>query len=841
MQRLIGLGVLSAAVLGVEVLQVRIFSVMLWYHLATLVLAVALLGFGAAGTLLAVRPKLGARDPDDTAAGAAVVFALGLVAAFAVMTRIPLDTFMDARVVQIVMIAVYYVALGLPFAAAGVAVAVLFARGHERATGLYFANLVGSAAGGLLPFALLTPLGGETTLFLLAALAAAGGLVLARGRTRRRQAAAAVAALLLAAPAAPYILPVKAAGTKALGYFERLQNECIRAQGVNGCGELKAEWRRWDPVARIDLVSSPLTKLLWHYFDAPHKVLTIDGDAYTYAYSFADAENRVDFTAVPRLGETAYAAGYWARRRPVEKALIVGLGGGIDVMTALHHGVKHIDAVEINAAMLDAVKTVLKGWNGDPYGRPEVHTRHDEGRAFIHHTNELYDHIQLSGVDTWSGAQAGAYVLAENFLYTVEAFGDYLDRLAPGGKVAMIRWQFDPPREMLRLYVVASEALRRRGVTDPWNYIAVVGEKWFASIIVARDGLTQGDLAALKAKIDAPRAAPWAAPTLMYAPGPEMPATYDFYPMDPGAAPRPARNWFREYVIAQKSGPAAEQAFMDAFPDLITPVTDDDPFFFMYYRLSQVFSPYLGEGGSRESMFPVGYVILFASLVQGLVLALSAVLWPLWRFRREGLRVPGAGAATVYFGALGAGFMLIEVGLIQKLVLFVGHPTLSFAVVVGMLLLFAGIGAWVSGRLGWSPVRLVGTACVAAAVLSAVAALGYTPLFRALLGLPLAARIAVAGLAVAPLGFVLGVPFPNGIRALGRSGSPFVAWAWGVNGLTSVVASTACIVIAMIAGFQTAILTGSALYLAAAVAFARGAPRWAAADPTPGNPTPGDA
>ncbi len=781
----IGLLAVSTALLALEVLQVRIFSVMMWHHLAYMVITVALLGFGAAGAYVAIR---GIRDDlhaRDLAGTAGTAFGLSYVASFMILTRIPLDSFMANMALQGFYIFLYYVFLVVPFFFGGLAITLVLSRFVEQVHRLYFTNLVGSALGCLLVIPLLLWAGGENGLLIGASLAVLGSVGLYVTPKKRWIALGLGVVLLLLIPISHVLLPVRPAGSKAMG------------QALAMDPDLHFHSTKWDPIARIDSVSSPEFEKMPRYFNVPvERIFMIDGDAFTMAMPLGKTEH---FRDIDILGNTLYAAAYYFKDKP--EAAVIGLGGGTDIMTALHFDAKKITGVEINQAMIDAARDYFTDFKYNPYEQPSVNIVREEGRSYLRRTQDTYDIIQMSGVDTWSALMTGAYVLSENYLYTMDAYHEYFDRLKPDGILCKMRWVFHPPRECLRIITQLTKVLQERGVEDPSRHVIVLQQELFASVLAKKSPFTDEEVQKFRKIVKR---------------NPKFTALYY-----PGMT---ERNAYSRWFEALHDG--LTDVFLEQYPYNIEPVDDDSPFFFKYYKWSSLFAPRKHSGGGYlDAMTPIGFIILALSLVQALILALAMILVPLWLFKRRGLKVKGTAGLIGFFSCLGLGFMFLEISLMQRFVLFVGHPTYAITTTMFALLVFAGIGSMLAGKLPGDPRKKLLVICGAIAVLSLVYMVGLGPWFQALLGLSLTTRIIIAVATIAPLGLLLGMPFPTGLKVVGEEQARFVPWAWGINGAAGVTASVLSVMLAMATGFTFVLSMAALIYLVGGVAFFLGTNR----------------
>jgi SAM-dependent methyltransferase len=776
---LLAIAAVSCAILLFELDLIRIFSFTIWHHFTFMVISVALLGFGLSGVILQVRPALG-----EPAAPRAAWYALlfGATAVFAVMllAGLPLDpTRLPRDPGQIPVLFAYYAVLVVPFTFAGLAVATLLKGYAAQATRLYAADLAGAGLGCAALVLLLPPLGAEGVLLLAGAVAALGAWLL------RRQAGGRGAALwllavvlpLLALPVASRLLVIEAGPGKSLA---RLRTEPeLHPQG-------RVVSSRWHALGRIDVLEN--TGIVqWTQNprspepSPPQTHLIIDGDAVTALVEGGDP-SRMSF-----LDYTLPAAGLQAFRP--ESVLIIGSGGGVDLLAALRHGARSVDAVEINPVIADLVTGELAERGGRLFERPEVSLHVEEGRSFLRNRRESYDAIVLSLIDTWAATASGAYSLAEGYLYTVEAFEDYLERLEEGGVLIITRWGWDPPRESLRLCTVAGEALARRGVEDPSAHVMVLGLQNMGSVLVKREPFTREEISRL-VRLSGPRGFGF-----LY--GPDIPGD----------------NAFIRYFRAED-----REAFLEGYPYDIRPVTDDSPFFFQFGRWRDLES--LGRSWDVNPLLLSGRLVLLAVLVQALVLSLALLVAPLLLSRKEAAaRPPGTARAVAYFFLIGLAFMLLEIVLMQRFTLFLGSPVYATAVVLAVLLAFAGLGSFLGDRIappGRRPLPLfagiVGGALLYAWLLPFF--------FGAFLGAGTGARIALSVLAIAPLGFLLGVPFPAAIERLeSRGAGSLVGWAWAANGCASVLGPVIAVLLAMDVGFAWVTVLGAAGYGLAFLAF----------------------
>jgi Spermine/spermidine synthase domain len=501
------------------------------------------------------------------------------------------------------------------------------------------------------------------------------------------------------------------------------------------------------------------------------------------------------------------------------RVLVIGPGGGLDVASARYFGHRQVTGVEINPIIVHLVRERFQAFTGDLYGQDGVHIVHDDGRSFVRRSQEHYDIIQLSMVDTWAATGAGWLALTENTLYMVEAFEDYLRHLSESGIVSVQRWFFpNTPWETLRVVSVGAEALRRQGSQEPGRHflvwrmrIPLMAE--FGSLFVGQtvpEEISQGTVLIKRTPFDEAeierieslcRQAPQC--VMVYTPS------------------RQIANPFTTLLHAQD--PAS---FYNAYPFWVDPTTDDRPFFFYMLKPSQALTT-----SSRDffrilspDVTNMGLFLLINSVLITGGLVLVAIVLPLVMLgRRQSRR--GWGTPIGYFFCLGLDFMFVEISMLQRLTLLLSYPVYSLAVTLAALLVFSGCGSLLAGlpllgarkwRPAWAFQELAGLGALYAWLLPALSDWA--------LPLSLPARIDLAVLLLLPVGLLLGLPFPLGIKRLGQGQAGLMPWAWASNGGASVLGSSLAMLIALHRGFTAVLLVGAGCYLLAWLLFHRWTP-----------------
>jgi spermidine synthase len=768
---LVGLGLTSFGALLLELALTRLFSVVLFYHFAFLAISIALLGLGAGGVFAYLfRNRLARTDTRTLAARLCIDSSILVLVALEVVLHVPVALMVTGR--NFLHLTALYVVAALPFFLTGLLFSVVFARETWRVPRLYGADLSGGALACLAVVPLLNWIGGPNTILAAAVVMAAAAMVWAGSSTPRNVAGGLLVlfVVLIAANHSNRLIDV----IYAKGMF--------RDPGW-------VEFARWNALSRVEVDR-------W----GQAKAIVIDADASTFIMNCDLARWHGSkwehdlMSAPPALANVL---------RPRGEFAIIGPGGGVDVLRAVANGSPSVTGIEINPIIAD---TIMRGRYADYamhlYERPEVHIHVTDGRSYLRSTPQQFDVVQMTLVDTWASTAAGAFALSENNLYTVEAFREYFEHLKPQGMIAITRWEFRQPREALRVVAVAMQALHSLGVANPArNFIVAsqgpLNEDGIPVVVLAKKtAFTAVEESAVQAHFD----------------------KYDdldplYLPSQPGAGqggPNPFAN-----LIASND----PYRFAQSYAYNVAPVSDNAPFFFFTLKAGQILQQ--GRQHGIDWKVNLGVLVLILVLVISLVAVLGFLILPLaLQGGRRQSPVP-----LLYFVAVGLGYILVEIAFIQRFVLFLGHPTYALTVVIFLLMLSSGAGSLFSRRwltrtqMAWMPLMLVIVALAANVFLLPRA-------LTAWVGLAFGYRLVVSGILLAPLGFVMGMPFPTGLRALAErpvsdvpsgktAADNAVEWAWAMNAAASVLGSVLAMVIAIQFGLTVTLACGVAAYLLA--------------------------
>lgn len=785
------MAVLAAVVLLVQISATRLLSATVAYHAAFAVLALVMLAL--AGSATSVYRDRSRNPPPPGAAGlgpaagmatAAAPVIAGTALVYVLVTAIP----WPSGVYQ----AAHFLAAGAGlyacFHTCGYAVAWLLSSWPRDVGRVYFADLMGAALGCLLAVPALSSLSPVPLLCLCAVgVGLAGALLSSTPRQRVRALGTTAVVAILAAVAI-------------------LEPGLVRLRSAKLQDQSSVLFEQWNQLARvtvslevpgtqqaIELLSRTLPPeearaqaLRWTAGwgmserwkgTAPDSMwIQLDTDAGTQILRGGGSLPLDNFES---LKWDVTAAAYWLRPGGLERTFVIGGGGGRDFLTALVFGAERVDVVELNPLVVASVEEVFADYSGRPYSREGVHYRLGDARSELSRSSDRYDLIQMSMIDTWAAAMTGGLTLSENALYTWEAFHAYLTHLTDDGIFTVSRWySLESYAETARVLALMGDVLRSIGVSRPEDHVAVVfneaggRQSGVATCMMKRSPLTEDDREALV----------------------ELSRDKGFGILWPELEDAAAGHRFDVVNVLRGS---EEALHADGFD--ITPPTDDRPFFF-----------YVGMK-SHGAQVP----LLFASIL-AVILMVGFVL--VYRPLREvedsrpvadRVTLAGARMEFAYFAAIGAAFMAVELGVLQRYIVFLGHPTYALSVVLFALLLSTSLGSLLVSRdptvarLGF-PLLFVGLLATMF-VVPALLDLGH--------GWPLNLRILVAGLLILPLGVCMGTALPSGVARMAAAGRErLVPWMWAINGLAGTVASVGGMALAMELGYTTLLLTGMLAY-----------------------------
>jgi predicted membrane-bound spermidine synthase len=779
----LAVGVVCGAVMALQILQSRIFSVVTWYHLSFLTISIAMFGL----TLGALDVYRGNKEAQTKNLGRLLAQAslwfggLSVLTLFVQMYVPIVDSSFKSIIFTLPLVA------GVAASAyyqAGKIVSLCLTRSGFPVGRVYGADMIGAALGCLFALGLMQTIDAPSAVLVVAGLVIVNALLFHRDATAGWQTKTAVLAVLIIAVgignAAMPDRPIYPRWTKTM----KLDRDLIN-------------YEEWNAISRITvspaLEDYPVyvagrSPLLPEGRKADYQFLRVDGAAHTAIIKFdGKTWEDVDFIEYDLTNLVHFVPG-------LESVGIVGVGGGRDLLAALYFGAKRVLAVDVNNVQIKLLTQVPEYKNYTNLSeQPGVRIVNSEARSWFTQNTETYDLLQMSLIDTWVSAAAGAFSLTENSLYTVEAWETFLNRVNDGGIFTVNRFH-DPGascNDLCRLATITATALLDRGQKEPWKHVFIAHVSNILTLIVGKDPLTEAQLDALHTQAERLQY------TLV-------------------ASPRQASQYETLNNILHASSKEDITTAIKDLPFDVSPSTDAKPFFFNQARIWRPWDV-IRQATSGNMIYQnlqghaVATVNLYIILLFSIVASVLVLVLP---FRKALSSAPKSfiRAGTVYFALIGLGFMFIEITLMQMMSMFLGHPVYGLGVVLFSMILSTGVGSFASeGLLLNNRKRLISWSLLLAGYLVLVA-VSVMPLMRAFMETDFIWRLSFCLLMIFPAGFMMGFAFPTGMRLTEQVSDSLTPWFWGINGALGVVASALAMVISIGAGLPMTILAGAVCY-----------------------------
>lgn len=780
---LVGLSLVCASTLMYEIVLTRLLSAVCWYYLAFVSISMAMFGMTAGALAVQLRSKWFSQDQiPHRILQAVFATAVSIPLALIVALAVPID--FSFALETLFSFLLFSSVIAVPFFFSGVAVCLALTRSSFPIGRVYFADLFGASMGSLASVLLLNLVDAPSGIFVISALLFLGSAAFAiyakDDSYRKRSLAFAIAMLVIAGLNTTTLHGIQPIWVK--GKIDRRDN--LLAEVWNPISKVRAfrpgfgPPQMWGPSVHMPRVNV-------------HEIqLNIDDDAGTAMVHFQG-----DLAPFGYLRYDVTSLG--AQLRSGGTAAVIGVGGGRDVMNCAVNGFRRIVGIEINSAIVALDTRKFRSFSGfDKIPGLELHN--DEGRSYLTRTNESFDLIQASLVDTWAATSAGALTLVENSLYTVDAWRIFYHHLKPGGLITFSRWYSGgEAAQTHRLFAVAWAMLLDQGVENPGRNIALLSADRISTIIVSNRPLSEADLTKIRAFAL------------------EMDFNILFLPGEQTSVPE-LRN------ISAFRDLGAMTQLRDAGDFDISPVFDSSPYFFNAVRLRKIPS-LIARGGRGSNLRALMFVFTF--MLAAVVLVFVVIVLPLMRWSKQQSAARAHVGGIVYFVSIGIAFMLVEIAMMQQLSIFLGHPIYSLIAVLGGLILSSGIGSLASDRLRLGSRLAAGLPAAAVAATIVIYTMAVIPVIHRFTAGMLWQRVAVSLMLVMPCGFLMGFCFPIGLRwmILVRQ-EQNLPWMWALNGASATLGSFAAVVISMETSITTCVLSAAACYLIAAIA-AIGSPR----------------
>ncbi|MDI6889806.1 MAG: hypothetical protein QMC83_02545 [Thermodesulfovibrionales bacterium] len=775
----------SFSSLAYEIALTRIFSVSLWYHFAFMIISIAMLGIGASGTLLSLYPKL--RSLSNIGIYS-LLLGTGISLSYLLSNQIPFDPVrLSWSRIQLLYIGLYYVTLSMPFFFTGLIIATAFSCISEKSGMIYGADLLGAGIGSIGILYLMTITGPDKAVFILSSIVLITSFIISEKRLK-----AISLVLILLNLSALFFQPV----------FINLRMSPYKGLQV-ALRYPEAEHLKtyFSPFSRIDTFKSPAVRfapgLSLRYLDKlPEQIgFSIDGSEINAIVRGGNSVSPTDPLRFIRFlpSSLPYEIGN------LEDVLILDPKGGLQVIVAAYYSSKNLYKVESNPLLIEIIRDEFKDFSGNIY---RDNTWSGLGRSWLKSGYKKFDIIDIS---LMGSAPSGSFGISEDYGSTVEAFTEYIGHLKPEGLLSINLFILPPPRIELRLINTIITAMEELGIKDMEKQVVAIRSWGSICILIKRSPFTLNEIEAIKEFSKDRR--------------------FDLIHY-PGIKEEEANVYIRmpsnEYFTAFKNilNPETRTGFIHDYIFDISPVRDDSPFFHYYLKLKNIKEIYKIMGEKWQYFIEEGY-ILPVIFMQVMFLSLVLVLLPAFSRKKDeiasprikyGARNDRGRSFLPYFAFLGIGFMFVEISLIQKIILPLENPSYAVATVLTSILISSGIGSLLSHRV--SGLRRPSVAIVISFLI-----IVYSILFPAVSDIispySIPVKIILVLFILMPLGLLMGIPFPAGLKILGEKNESLIPWAWAINGCFSVIAPILTIMSAMVIGFKMVLWIGALTYMMA--------------------------
>jgi len=787
---LAGIFLVSSATLCLELSLTRYFSISQQYHFAFLVVSIAFMGYGASGSFLSFLKKRESIDRDKFLSCSSLLFSLTILASFFLCNLLPFDFIkLSWDKGQITLIFLYYFLLSIPFFFAGLTISFAISSASSLVNKIYFSDLLGAGTGTLFVLVVFLPRGDRGVILFVSFLALLSSLLFSTGRSIRFKSllacllAGEIALFLLA----PSWLSFRISPYKALPVALKFP-------------QAKHVLTKWNAVSRVDILEStalryaPGLSLLYDKTLPPQFGLSIDGEELSAITAMGNRQN----PSFEFLSFLPASLAYSYVERP--HTLLIEPKGGLDVLSALYFNAGQIKVIERNPLTLKLLRKELADPTGNLYNQKNIQFLSANSRTALKQEKGTYDLIVFSLTDVFGATGTGLHGFSENYLYTVESFAHILNRLSPNGLISMTLYLLPPPRHELKLLATWIEAMERSGL-DPALHMITLRSWGTISFFIKKSSFTPQEIQKLK---------DFSAKCLfdlVYYPGIKAEEVNLHNILD---------NPLYYNLTLQLLSPPEREELYRGYLFQIKPATDNRPFFSNFFKLTKLKATYRVLG-QKWLPFLQGEFLVLLLLIQSIIIAFILILLPLHVLRRREKRKKGVSVKTFfYFGSIGMAFMFVEIIFIQQFILFLGHPLYSTSVIIFSLLFASGVGSFFSKKiLGRDLRRNLRKSLLICAGLVVLYLLLLPSFYDLCIHLNPPLKMGLTFLTVFPLGFLMGFPFPTGIRLLAEQEKGLIPWAWATNAFSSVVNSISALMIAFWAGYSLVLVLASSGYLLA--------------------------
>jgi len=789
----LSVGLLSASALAYEVLLMRLFSIIQWHHFAYMIIGLALLGYGISGTVISIYKHRLLGNFNLIFILCLFLFSITTVGSYLLAQSIPFNAeeiLWDPR--QVFYLGIMFLLLTIPFFLAATVICLSLIKYKEKVPRIYAADLFGAGIGSLTILLLLYWLFPQWTLIFIGI----SGLIAVILATFELNISYHKSIIISALVLIGFLINTGLSLELNISPYKGL-TQTLRIEGTEVTEELSS------PLGYLSIVKSkqvpfryaPGLSVKAQYEPLKQIGMFVDGDNMSVITQYPDTLDKLQY-----LDQMTSAVPYHLKE--INQTLIIGAGGGADVLQAKLHNIAKIDAVELNPQIVDLLNDTYADFAGHLYQQNNVNIHIKEARSFLSGTLAQYDLIQLALIDAFNASSSGLYALNESYLYTIEALSQYLNHLKPDGYLAMTRWIKLPPRDSLKLVATAISALEQNGVSSPQKQLVLI-RSWQTSTLLVKNGIfTDQELATLQ-QFCIDRAF-----DLAYTPTLTNDQVNRFNVLSEPA--------FYQAISIMLSD--EREQFHARYKFNLQPATDDRPYFHHFFKWAAFGEIYQLRRQGGMPLIEWGYIILVATFFIAMLLSIVLIILPLWFYQRAHLSPPSSikrSGVFYYFFAIGLAFLFIEIAFIQKFTLFLHHPITTIAVVLTAFLVFAGAGSLWSGQLlqHFTSQAIIKYAVSGITTLCISYLFLLSPIFNTLTAVASPLKIVISIMLIAPLAVCMGMPFPAALDTLSKYAKHYVPWAWGINGCASVISAVLATLLAIHFGFSAVIVAAVILYM----------------------------
>lgn len=774
------LTLISISIIAFQLALIQIISFLQWYHFAYMIISIAMLGFGTAGTVLSLFKEKLLKNSNNILPILMILSGLTMPAVIYLSQTEPIrfDTMLFfTGNYQIVKLLTTYILFTIPFFFTALAIGIIFTRYSHSIGKLYFSNLVGSGLGGLLIVVLLWIFFPEKISSITGLFAFISGLVLFKSLGK--------------IPLFVFIFSLTIL-TITYFYFPDLEPSEFKIRSKTLLlQDSKIIYRQSSPHGVIEIISSPMIRSaeglslkFTGTIESGYAILA-NGDLIGNLLSISknDSMNFLNFT-------TSQLPFVMGKR---DKVLILNSGSGSDVLRSLYSGARSVTAVEPNSSLISILTNKHPELNDSVYLLDRVMVYQTNARSFVLSSGEKYDLVILPTVDAFGGT-SGFYSLREQFHLTREAINDIISHLNSDGTLMVNVWLDYPPRNSLKVFTTIVEALEKIDISQPRRHITAIKNWNYLTIAVKATPITANEENSIKKFCDSMLFDMVVSPNLLSEERDRYNKLFD--------------DQFYDLIDKIFSSKNQRENLYDDYAFNIIPATDDKPFFSRFLRLKNIIHLKEEYGSNNIPFFELGYILLYVTLIQIIFIAVVLIILPLFKL---GFSDKKKFTVLLYFGGIGLAYMFIEIIFIQMYTLYFGNPIYSVATVICLMLVCSGIGSYVTHRFtfAYSRMKLIFILIV---ILILIQAIFLKEILFATIHFSLLAKIIIALIVIAPSSFFMGMPFPIGIKSASEQAPSLIPWAWGINGFASVIATVLATVLAVEIGFTSVFFAAAVFY-----------------------------